>query len=228
MSTALATVSLEDIPSILDQLDAAFYDIPFENSDYQNQAFVVAAQQTPARAYRAVGLRMFSKIRAVKEYLFQQEKNQIDRDEKEWKLTQPDTNEFEKRRLRLEIAQLDDGAQWGKKLLNDALRELECLNRDFQRLPKYTREQFEAEEVMHFQQRLQRQLSAGGAMESILNMTEDLPQFEQRIEKALIRMEEGPRLAAPAPAVVAATTPGLPPTISTHRATRNAKKAASV
>lgn len=190
MSTDLKKLDLNDIGGVLTELEDAFFDIPFENSDFQNKAFVVAAQQTPGRAYRAVGLRMFAKIRAAKEYMFQQEKNKIDIEEKEAKIAHPDTTEFDRRRMRLDIMQLQDGETWGKKLLNDCLRELDCLYADFKRLPKYDRAQFELEEAQHFGVRLNRQLQAGGgAMESILNMTEDLPQFQQRIEKSLARIE---------------------------------------
>lgn len=181
MGTDLKPISVDDVPNVLERLELAFFDIPFENSDYQNKAFVVAAQQTPGRAYRAIGLRMFAKIRAVKEYKFGQEKSQIDIEEKEAKIADPDTNEFDRRRLRLDIAQIQDGQKWGEKLLNDALRELDCLYAEFVKYPQYTREQFEAEEVVHFDVRLNRALHAQGALESLMNMREDLPQFDQRI-----------------------------------------------
>ena len=54
--------TVDHIPDVLKELEEAFYDIPFENSDFQNKMFVVADQLTPARAYRAIGLRMFAKI----------------------------------------------------------------------------------------------------------------------------------------------------------------------
>ena len=61
-------VTLDTVGNVLTEIEDAFFDIPFENSDFQTRAFVVASQQTPARAYRAIGLQMFSKIQAVKEY----------------------------------------------------------------------------------------------------------------------------------------------------------------
>jgi hypothetical protein len=190
MNTEVKSFELKDVEGVLQQLDKAFYDIPFENSDFQNRNFVVAGQQTPARAYRAVGLRMFAKIRAVKEYLFQQELNKIDIEEKEAKINSDETSDFDKRRLRIEIAKIQDGDAWGKKLLNDALRELDCLYAEFNRLPKYTREQFELEERQHFEMRLSRQLQGGGgAAESLANMTQDFPQMDKRIEMALAAIE---------------------------------------
>jgi hypothetical protein len=175
--------------SVLQELEDAFFDIPFENSDFQNQAFVVAAQQTPGRAYRAVGLRMFAKIRAVKEYQFSQESNQIDIDEKEAKIADEATSEFDRRRLRLDILKIQDGQSFGKKLLNDALRELNCLYAEFKKLPRYSRTQFEAEEPVHFEHRLTRQLSHNGAQESLANMRHDLPHWDDNISKIVALLE---------------------------------------
>jgi len=184
-----AMISIDDIPNVLDTLDEAFFDIPFENSDFQNQAFVVAAQQTPARAYRAIGLRMFSKIRAVKEYMLQQERNKIDVDEKNAKIADPETNEFDRRRLRLDLLQLQEGDSWGKKLLNDALRELNCLYSEFVKLPRYTREQFEMEERKHFAERMKRQIEAPGPHESLANMMLDVSQWNARISESVQQIQ---------------------------------------
>jgi hypothetical protein len=175
--------------SVLKEIEDAFFDIPFENSDFQNRAFVVAGQITPARAYRAIGLRMFAKIHAVKEHKFRQDINAIDIEEKEGKLADPSASEFDRRRLRIEILKLEDGAAWGAKLLNDALRELNCLYSEFKQMPKYTREQFEAEEAAHFTARLTRQLKHNGAQESLANMREDLPSMDLRIANALSEMK---------------------------------------
>jgi hypothetical protein len=177
------------VGSILEELDVAFFDIPFENSDFQNRAFVVAAQQTPARAYRAAGLRMFAKIRAVKEYKFQQELNAIDIEEKKAQIADSNTSEFDRRRRQIEIRKIEDEQQWGEKLLNDALRELSCLYGEFKRLPKYTRAQFEAEEQAHYHARLTRQIDHNGAQEALANMHEDLPSMGLRINNALAEIK---------------------------------------
>lgn len=177
--------------NVLQELEEAFFDIPFENSDFQNRAFVVAAQQTPARAYRAIGLRMHAKIRAVKEYQYAQAKLAIDIEEREAKIADANTNPFDRRRLELENAKAQDESGWGKKLLNDALRELNCLYAEFKKLPRYTRAQFEAEESKHFDGRLQRQLlPGGGARESLDNMHVDLLEWDKRIEQAITAMLE--------------------------------------
>lgn len=172
-------ITSTDIPNVLSELETAFYDIPFENSDFQNSMFVVAAQQTPARAYRAIGLRMFAKIRAIKELGFGRRLEEIDLAEKQAKLDDPATPHFEKLRTQVEIDKIIDQRSWTDKLLNDALKELGCLYGEFKKLPSYTREQFEEEERLHFQMKLERQAQGHtGALESLANMNHDAFQLE--------------------------------------------------
>lgn len=188
MTTSL--IKAEEVGNVLKQLEDAYFDIPFENSDFQNRAFVMAAQQTPARAYRAIGLRMFAKIRAIKEFKIQEQRNAIDIEEKQAKIASLETTEFDRRRLRLDILAIEEQKLWGEKLLNDALRELNCLYTEFKKYPTYTREQFENEEETHFQVRLDRQLTAGGPMESLLNMNQDLPSMDTRIANAAMEIDK--------------------------------------
>lgn len=186
-------VTLDNVGGVLEEIEHAFFDIPFENSDFQTKAFVVAAQITPARAYRAIGLRMFSKIQAIKEYKFSQEMAAIDIEEKEAKIASDDTSEFDKRRLRLEIIKAQDSAGWNAKLANDALHDLNLMYAELKKYPAYSREMFEEEERVHFESRLTRQLQVQGANESLLNMRSDLPEFDTRIAhfaKALLEKKD--------------------------------------
>lgn len=181
---SLPKIQVDDIGNVLSELERAFFDIPFENSDFQNRAFVMAAQQTPARAYRALGLRMFSKIQAVKTFLFEDERRKIDIEEKESRLADPDLSEFDRRRINLDLVQLQDGESWNRKLLSDAVHELSLLYAEFKKFPKYTREAFEAEEAVHFKVRLTRQAQLPGPMESMAAMEHDLPNWDALLSSA--------------------------------------------
>lgn len=184
MTTDLNTT---DIPNVLTELETAFYDIPFENSNFQNSMFVVAAQQTPARAYRAIGLRMFAKIRAIKELGFSRRLEEIDLAEKQALVDDVTTRHFDKLRAQVEIDKLLDQRSWTDKLLNDALKELGCLYSEFKKLPSYTRDQFEEEERLHFQLKLERQAQGQtGALESLANMNTDATMLEQMSTNPLI------------------------------------------
>lgn len=184
-------IRLDDVPNVLHVLEEAAFDIPFGNSDFQNQAFVIAAQITPARAYRAALLGMFSRIRAIKEYKFDQRKLEIDIDEKRFKLTNVELDQFERRRIELDLEQIEDERSNGRKLLNDALRELNCLYAEFVKLPRYTREQFEAEEAAHYKESMVRQLNNNGPMVGLINMDFDLRHWEERVEQAGVARLKG-------------------------------------
>lgn len=53
-----ALITLDTVNDIVSELYESFDNIPFENSDFQNENFVISSQITPERAYRAIGLRM--------------------------------------------------------------------------------------------------------------------------------------------------------------------------
>lgn len=183
-------IAQTDISDILTELETAFYDIPFENSNFQNSMFVVAAQQTPARAYRAIGLRMFAKIRAIKELGFGRRLQEIDLAEKRSIINNTDTSEFDKLRAQVEIDKMIDANSWSDKLLNDALKELGCLYGEFKKLPSYSREKFEEEERLHFQLKLERQAAGQtGALESLANMNVDQTMLDQMVTNPLVLEE---------------------------------------
>ena len=170
-----ALITTDTVNDVLNELNIAFKDIPFENSDFQNTNFVVAAQITPERAYRAIGLRMFSKIQALKEAKYGRLKEEIDIEELQAKIANPDTSSFDVRRAELDIQQKLENRSYTDKLIGDAIHELNLLYTHFKALPKYTRDEFEAGEENHFTQRLHRQLQGvSGAAESLTNMTTDV------------------------------------------------------
>ena len=167
-------VTTENIGDVLQEIDEAFYDIPFENSAFQNENFVIAAQMTPERAYRAIGLRMHSKIAALKEAKYGRMKEEIDIEELQAKIDDPSTNTYDRRRAQIDIQQKLDHRSFTDKLINDALSELNLLYKHFKVMPRYSREEFERGERLHFEQKLTRQIQGlAGAQESLINMTQD-------------------------------------------------------
>jgi len=144
-----------NIEKVLEELDVSFYDIPFGNSDYQNKAFVMAAEMTPARAYRHIGLRMFNRIAAIKELKYSRRLEDVDIEEKEIDIANPTTSPFDVKRKKIELEQILDNRIRTDKLLNDAIKELDCLYSEFIKFPKYTRLQFEQEEEAHFTLKLE-------------------------------------------------------------------------
>ena len=170
---------------IFEEIQTAFFDIPFENSTFQTEAFVISAEITPERAYRAIGLRLMSKLSSLREAKYAYMKTQIDLDEIEFNLKEGKLNQFDIRRELIKKEEILSSSYMTNKLIHDAITDLNTLYKHFKALPKYTREQFEASERQHFEQRLLRQvLNLDGAKSSIINMNEDLTSLLEYEEKA--------------------------------------------
>lgn len=180
------TVTYENSQDVIAEIEQAFFDIPFENSQFQTESFVIGGQITPERAYRAIGLRMHAKLRALNEAKFGRMKEEVDLDEIEHKLNSGELNQFDRRREEIKKQQILSQRNWTDKLINDAISELNVLYKHFKALPKYTREQFEQGEKLHYEQRLNRQvLGLEGAKESLINMNEDILAIKNYEEKVL-------------------------------------------
>lgn len=165
----------QDIAKVVDECEDAFADIPFGNSKFQIENFVINSQYTPERAYRAIGLAVSSRVRALREAYFGLEKEKIDIEELEWKISQDSTSTWDKRRFALEIEEKNENKQYTKKLINDALHELSAHYAVFKKMPKYTRGQFEDGERKHFEIRLSREVQGiVGAADSLDCMGIDL------------------------------------------------------
>jgi hypothetical protein len=178
-------ITVENTQDVISEVENAFFDIPFENSRFQTESFVIGGQITPERAYRAIGLRMHAKLRALNEAKFGRMKEQVDIDEIDYKLQNESLTPFDRRREEIKKQEILSRRTWTDKLINDAISELNVLYKHFKSLPKFTREQFEAGERLHFEQRLNRQaLGLEGARESLINMNEDIraiSTYEQQV-----------------------------------------------
>jgi hypothetical protein len=161
------------VESMIEDFQSRFYDIPFDNSAFQNVNFVVRQQLTPARAYRAIGLRMSAKIAALQEAFFNRKLEDVDIEELRAKIEDPDTGKWDKMRAEIEIQRKMASRPFADKLINDAIVELKTLQEELNSLPRYTREQFEAEEHEHFELRLRNQMNGiTGAAESLIAMNQ--------------------------------------------------------
>ena len=179
-TTSLTTISADNAATVIQEIQQAFHDIPFENSAFQTENFVIAGQITPDRAYRAIGLRMHKKLIAVQEALIGKEKGEIEEEELREKIESPNYNRFEKRKFELELQKRQIYKPFTKKLLNDAIAELNILYKHFKALPKYTRAEFEAGEKRHFIEDLNRKaLGLDGAKSSLINMIDDVAAIEK-------------------------------------------------
>lgn len=178
--------TLQNTNEALLNIEKRFFNIPFENSNFQNNAFVVAAQITPERAYRAIGLRIHSKLRALQENYFNERKSEIRIGELQELIDSSATSKWDKMRYELEIEQILTARPYTEKLKNDAMQEIACLYAHLEKLPEYTREEFEAGELQHFIETSKRQTNGiTGGEESLVNMIKDVPALEAYKEAVL-------------------------------------------
>lgn len=184
MKQELEKITSSAYRDILAEIKQSFYDIPFDNSKFQTEAFVISAEITPERAYRSIGLRLLTNIKNLEKIFLALKTKQVDLDEIDYNLQHGNLNEFQKRRELIKKEEILSDNDWSNKLINDAIIELNLLYSHYKKFPKYTREQFEAAERKHYEQRLNRQaIGLDGAAASIINMNEDMLAFEQFEEK---------------------------------------------
>ena len=178
-------ITLDNTNTVIQELEEAFFDIPFENSQFQTEHFVINAQLTPERAYRAIGLRMHNRLRALREAQFSRMREDVDIDELRYKAKNT-ANKFDARRYEIDILEKLANRAFTDKLINDALTELNVLYHHFKQLPRFTREQFEAAESTYFKESLTRQVNGCvGAAESLYNMNNHTPALPTNEKKEL-------------------------------------------
>lgn len=171
--------------SILKEIEDAFWDIPFGQSNFQTENFVIANNITPERAYRSIGLALHSKLSALSGMDLDRKKQDITISELKHKIENTEASIFDKQRWQLDIDTILSSRVWQEKLKLDAIIELGLLYKHFKALPRYTREEFEAAEHQYYQQNLQRKVRGiEGAVEALINMNEDTKALE-KFEEAL-------------------------------------------
>lgn len=127
-------------------------DVPFGNSNYQNRNAIVNDELTPARAYRHAALRIMNRLQSLREAKFSLQENDINIREAKAKIRYS-INEFEKERLELQIERLESTLPYTRKLIKDAIVEIQSLLPIIESIGKLSREDFELQEPTHFKNR---------------------------------------------------------------------------
>lgn len=164
-----------NLEAALAEIEDAYFDIPFANTDFQCESFVIANAITPTRAYRTIGLQIHSLLQQLRDVKYNERLKLIDIEELQEKINDPTLSRFEKSRKEIELQRMLDGEKWNQKLVTDLIRQLNLYYTHFKAFPKFTREEFESGEKTYFEQSQHRMiLGLTGPKESVLNMTEDL------------------------------------------------------
>lgn len=139
-----------NLASVFDAVVDMVEDIPFGNSDFQNRLVIVDEEQTPLRAARHAGLRIIGRLEALKEAYFNLRKNEIEIKILQQKM-QKETDFLAVELLSLEIERRQFGMSYGRKLIKDAIKEIEGLLPILLAQGKITKQAFEKEEHIHYQ-----------------------------------------------------------------------------
>ena len=124
-------------------------EVPFGNSDWQNRQAIVNCELTPERAYRHASLRIMNRLQALSECYYSLRKEDIEVKKLERKLS-TEQDDLERELLQIEISRKASNRPYTKKLIQDAIQEIESLQPVIQSIGKLTREKFEAGEGEHF------------------------------------------------------------------------------
>ena len=130
-------------------------DIPFGNSLYQDECFILNTSYTDSRAIRNVGLTLSARVRALRELEISMARLAVDLEENEYLSKRAEG--FELKRLEITRREKLSGMAYTQKLLKDALYEVEYLRAILDKLPKLSRAEFEAGEKQYFIESLTRQ-----------------------------------------------------------------------
>ena len=176
----MTKLTLQNSNSILKDLKDAFYDIPFGNTKFQTEMFVIASQITPSRAYKTIGMQLIIAIETMQNQLYEIEIENIKIEQLKEEINSGELNKFDKRIKEIELQRKINSINSHEKQFNDSLHEMNILYSHLQKFPKYTREEFEAQEYLYYEQSLQRQiLGLTGAKEALINMIDDKKTIEQ-------------------------------------------------
>lgn len=167
-------VTIQNAQDVMNEIQKRMWDIPFENSQFQTENFILNASLTPERAYRAAALRLQSKLNSLKEAYFNQRRDAVKLKQLKKRLD-AESNELEKELIEIDIEELLSNQPYRDKLINDAIIEANQLYNFIQACPEYTREDFENAERTHYEKRLvQEAQGITGALKSLSDMGVDL------------------------------------------------------
>lgn len=139
----------ESINSTIAKFLSYVEEVPWGNSNWQNQHVIVDMEMTPERAYRHASLRIMNRFQALQEcyYAMRKEEVQLKRLRR---TVLSSTDDLDKAEAEIEIEKLLAGRPYTEKLIKDAICEINSLSPVIESMGKLTREQFEDAELEHF------------------------------------------------------------------------------
>lgn len=142
---------IEKLNDAIANVEKRALSIPFGNSKYQIDS-IVAEAQTPERAYRALLLNFEKRFNDLKGGSINRRKqeNKVKQLQRKIEL---ETDELVKEELMLEVEEIITNFDYENKLADDCIQELKYMQSMIEKMPEYSRAEFEAGEKNHFELR---------------------------------------------------------------------------
>jgi len=140
---------------MLDKFMEIVEEVPFGNSDFQNRFAVVDCEDSPHRAYRHAALRISDRLRALMECYYNLREKNIELAKLKRQL-EKEEDDLEKELIMLKIEKTESEMPYLRKLIKDAVQEINSLLPIIRAVGKMTRSQFESMEKEHFERKYAR------------------------------------------------------------------------
>ena len=139
---------LEKFNDAIAHVGARALPIPFGNSKYQIDG-IVAESQTPERAYRNLLLNFEQRFQDLKRAAINRRKAQNKIAQIKEQIA-GESDMLKQEALMLEVEEIGCGWEYENKLAADCIEELKYMQSMIEKLPEYSREDFEAAECSYF------------------------------------------------------------------------------
>lgn len=170
-------ITVSNSQDVFNDITKRMWNIPFDNSQFQNENFIINSAGTQERAYRSAALRLQNRLEALKHAHFTERKTAVKLKQLERKL-ETEQDDLECELIRIEIEEILSGKAYSDKLVNDAIVEANQLYQFISSCPEYTREDFENAERKYFEKKLSEDaLGITGALKSLSDMGVNLNTF---------------------------------------------------
>jgi hypothetical protein len=188
--------SIEGVSKFLKNVIDLVEEVPFGNSDFQNRLAIVDGELSPHRAYRHAALRIIDRLKALNECYYDLRVRAVEIKKLERKL-ETETDPLERELIQIEIDRKKSEIPYIRKLVKDAIREVEVLYPVLEKIGKMTREEFESCEKDHFKKKLLNLLN--GKNDAVLSLEaisqeKDLYDLILQNGKQLLKPEEPEKL----------------------------------
>jgi len=183
-----------EFDAFVDDINRRSMEIPFGNSRFQEKLHC-DDKLTPAREYRHIILQCKREINKLKHNQFKRQRKLIEIRQAEEKLSKwymkLPAFKYKREALLIDIAEFEFDSADLQSLVRDSIESLKNLKTDLDNCREYTREEFEAEEELHFRKKFANEIEGfKGAALLLKAMDHDSKQLEKYKENPALLLEE--------------------------------------